>query len=146
MSRATLAIALVMILAIPTSALMAQKDAPANLSHAARAAKTDRGKELFAEYCASCHGDLGKGDGPVARTLKDPPTDLTSLTARNQGQFPAMRVTGAIKAGPGVPTHGSQAMPVWGPVFMDADNSAREREAELMVYNLVEYIRALQTK
>lgn len=146
MSRATLVMMLVLIAAIPAPRLMAQKDAPANPSHAARAAKAERGKELFAEYCASCHGDLGKGDGPVARTLKEPPTDLTLLAARNQGQFPEMRVTGAIKAGPGVPAHGSEAMPVWGPIFMDADSSAREREAQLMVYNLVEYIRTLQTK
>jgi hypothetical protein len=38
----------------------------------------------------------------------------------------------------------TEGMPVWEPVFTDADNFARERE--LMVYNLVEYIRALQTK
>jgi mono/diheme cytochrome c family protein len=45
------------------------------------AADNARGKELFDQRCASCHGVLGAGDGPVAaalpadqkpRNLKDP--------------------------------------------------------------------------
>lgn len=32
-----------------------------------------RGKELYAQECSACHGALGHGDGPVARTLTPPP-------------------------------------------------------------------------
>jgi mono/diheme cytochrome c family protein len=37
-----------------------------------------RGKELYAEHCADCHGTAGKGDGPHAADLKVNPADLTS--------------------------------------------------------------------
>ena len=104
------------------------------------------GKETFVEYCASCHGQLGKGDGPVAKALKTRPADLTTLAARNKGQFPEMRVLGAINAGPGVAAHGSETMPVWGPIFMDVGHPGGEREAQLKIYNLMEYIKTLQAK
>ena len=36
------------------------------------------GKKGFADYCAACHGDAGKGDGPMAAFTGDPlPSDLT---------------------------------------------------------------------
>ncbi len=33
------------------------------------------GAQTYATYCASCHGPEGKGDGPVAQTLKPPPAN-----------------------------------------------------------------------
>ncbi|MDX2011902.1 MAG: c-type cytochrome [Myxococcaceae bacterium] len=36
-----------------------------------------RGKALFAERCAVCHGDTGAGDGVVAASLSPPPADFT---------------------------------------------------------------------
>jgi len=33
------------------------------------------GAQLYATYCASCHGPDGKGDGPVAAALKPPPAN-----------------------------------------------------------------------
>lgn len=36
------------------------------------------GKKAYADYCAACHGDTGKGDGPMAAFTGDPlPSDLT---------------------------------------------------------------------
>ncbi len=37
-----------------------------------------RGKALFAQRCAVCHGEGGKGDGVTASALKPPPADLTA--------------------------------------------------------------------
>ena len=39
-----------------------------------------QGKHLFAQYCATCHGDEGKGDGQNASNLNPPPPDLTTST------------------------------------------------------------------
>lgn len=36
----------------------------------------NQGKHLFAHYCATCHGDEGKGDGQNASNLSPPPPDL----------------------------------------------------------------------
>ena len=38
---------------------------------------TDRGAQVFAAYCAVCHGPAGKGGGPAAAGLVPPPPDLT---------------------------------------------------------------------
>ena len=40
------------------------------------------GREVYLRHCAACHGELGTGDGPVAASLRRPPTDLTAI-ARN---------------------------------------------------------------
>jgi mono/diheme cytochrome c family protein len=37
-----------------------------------------QGKHLFGQYCATCHGDEGKGDGQNASNLSPAPPDLTT--------------------------------------------------------------------
>src|SRR5579864_7373685 len=34
----------------------------------------EEGKALFQTYCAVCHGDQGKGDGPLAGKIPTPPS------------------------------------------------------------------------
>lgn len=36
-----------------------------------------QGKHLFVHYCATCHGDDGKGDGQNASNLNPPPPDMS---------------------------------------------------------------------
>ena len=50
------------------------------------------GRALYVDYCAVCHGDGGRGDGPAAAGLTPPPVDLTRLSAGNAGVFPLARV------------------------------------------------------
>lgn len=103
------------------------------------------GKEMYLAYCATCHGREGRGDGPVASALKMPPTDLTVLSERNHGRFPSVRVVNIINGSAGVPAHGSQEMPVWGPIFL-AMGHQHESEARLRVANLTDYLKSLQKK
>jgi mono/diheme cytochrome c family protein len=37
-----------------------------------------QGKRLFGQYCATCHGDEGRGDGQNASNLNPAPPDLTA--------------------------------------------------------------------
>ena len=37
-----------------------------------------KGEGIYREYCASCHGDGGKGDGPAGVSLDPPPRNMTS--------------------------------------------------------------------
>ena len=46
----------------------------------------------YATYCAACHGPTGKGDGARAYGPARPPSDLTTIAARNGGAFPRARV------------------------------------------------------
>jgi len=43
----------------------------------AEAPSLARGGQVYRENCASCHGDLGRGDGPAAVGLDPKPADLT---------------------------------------------------------------------
>jgi mono/diheme cytochrome c family protein len=43
-------------------------------------ATVERGAEVYAGNCASCHGQTGFGDGPAARTLSPPPANLARLS------------------------------------------------------------------
>lgn len=42
----------------------------------ATAGSPRRGRELFATWCAACHGDRGRGDGPLAERFGRPSMDL----------------------------------------------------------------------
>jgi mono/diheme cytochrome c family protein len=111
----------------------------------ARPTSASSGKEMFDSYCASCHGKDAKGSGPAAQALKTPPPDLTSLTERNSGKYPAMRVQGIITGQVELPAHGAKEMPVWGPVFSHI-SQGRQSEIKLRVDNLTDYIKSLQQK
>ncbi|RLT35923.1 MAG: hypothetical protein DWI57_15340 [Chloroflexi bacterium] len=54
---------------------IAQVSAPETLPNA-RA-----GRALFAENCAACHGETGRGDGPTAASLPGPPTAFADPNA-----------------------------------------------------------------
>jgi mono/diheme cytochrome c family protein len=100
------------------------------------------GKEMFATYCAVCHGINGKGDGPAAAALKKQPPDLTRLAASNGGKYPALQVTETLAARE-VVAHGSQEMPVWGALFRSITHSDRDL-VRMRVVNLTAYIKSIQ--
>jgi mono/diheme cytochrome c family protein len=75
---------------------------------------TDYGKTEYEANCSGCHGPAGKGDGPVATLYAGKSLDLTTLTKRNAGVFPAQRMYEIIDGRAEVAAHGPRAMPVWG--------------------------------
>ena len=103
------------------------------------------GKLMYANYCTPCHGQDGKGQGPVATSLKNQPSDLTTLSRNNNGKFPAAHVIAILQSGVSVPAHGSAAMPVWGPILgkMDVTNP---QDRELRISNLSNYLRTIQVR
>ena len=59
------------------------------------------GKELYGIYCTPCHGDHGKGDGPVAKKFVPTPVDIS-------GTGFGMAPDGMLFA---IVTHGWNGMP-----------------------------------
>jgi mono/diheme cytochrome c family protein len=107
----------------------------------------DNGKQMYASYCASCHGAYGKGDGPVGLALKQPPADLTMLSRNNGGKFPSTHVIAVLQFGSKASAHGTAEMPVWGPIFGRIDaNQPQPTMKSLRISNLVQYIETLQVK
>jgi len=111
------------------------------------AAYTDptSGKEMYKQYCASCHGLDGKGDGPAAPALKVPTTNLTTLAMKNGGRFPAAHVAAVIQGDGETPAHGSKDMPVWGPIF-HAMGGHSQAQVQLRIRNLVTCLETIQVK
>jgi len=103
------------------------------------------GKQMFADYCAPCHGLSAKGDGPAASALKTPPADLTQLAKKNNGKFPMDRVMNDLRQGSSLSSHGSSDMPVWGPLFKSLDTT-NPVIVDQRIRNLSVYIESLQAK
>ena len=71
------------------------------------AASIARGRALFREDCAVCHGNLGRGDGPAAAGMARRPDDLSRIApppvfpdgvvayriSNGEGQMPAFKET-----------------------------------------------------
>lgn len=104
------------------------------------------GEQLFARFCASCHGDKAYGDGPVAPALKVMVPDLSRVSARNGGRFPEERIRRVVDGRAMLPAHGNRFMPVWGYEFeaqAGADEPGRA-SAQRLIDRLVEYLRTIQ--
>lgn len=103
-----------------------------------------KGAELYRAHCAACHGAQGKGDGPVAPTLKAKPADLTMLSKKNGGTFPAQRATKIIVGDDAILIHGTREMPIWGPIFHQIED---DRDfGNVRVQNLIKYLETIQQK
>jgi mono/diheme cytochrome c family protein len=98
---------------------------------------------MFRNYCAPCHGNDGRGNGPAASSLRKPPADLTALSRKNGGKFPEAEVANTIK-GDGVSSHGSRDMPMWGELFHSV--SSGDTAVQLRIRNLGDYIKGIQQK
>jgi mono/diheme cytochrome c family protein len=103
------------------------------------------GAETFGKYCASCHGKLAKGDGPVAEALKTAPSDLTALARTYDGKFPRGYVSAVLIFGKRVASHGSDDMPVWGAKFRKIDPE-HDRSGQKHIDDLVAYLESIQAK
>lgn len=119
-----------------------------SLFAAGAAVADDAGKEEFMVACAGCHGESGKGDGPLAPMLNIETPSLTGLSAANGGVFPFETAFLTIDGRGGVRAHGS-AMPVWGMRFSaSAAEGVAPETAELIargrVLSLVYYLQSIQ--
>jgi cytochrome c oxidase cbb3-type subunit 3 len=82
----------------------------------ADAADVEQGKKLYGQFCASCHGQSGKGDGPAAAALNPKPRDHTDKeTMSKLSDDDLLKV---IKNG-GASVGKSPLMPAWGASLKD---------------------------
>ncbi len=94
-----------------------------------------RGKSLYTRYCTVCHGETGRGDGPMAEVLGKlgpTPLDFTNkelMTTRSDSEL-FLAIFGGGKSG-----GKSDYMPRWG-------GTLSEKE----MWDLVAYLRSLAQK
>jgi mono/diheme cytochrome c family protein len=104
------------------------------------------GASIFRNYCATCHGLDGRGDGPVSKALKGEVPDLTGLSQRNGGAYPAVHVRNTVLFGTDtlLPAHGSKEMPIWGPIFHEIEF---DRDlGHVRLENITRYLESIQRK
>jgi mono/diheme cytochrome c family protein len=105
------------------------------------------GAQLFARFCASCHGAQGRGDGPVAPALKVEVPDLTRLVKRQGDPFPVEQARRIVDGREVLAAHGARRMPVWGYEFATATASEPDAGAEIaaqVVGRIVDHLKTLQ--
>jgi mono/diheme cytochrome c family protein len=129
---------------------IAQQPAPAQsapvVKHVPIAkASPSSGKEMFNTYCAVCHGKDAKGSGPAASAMKTPPADLTALAKNSGGKYPASHVAAVLRGQATTASHGSQEMPIWGPLFSSI-SQGHEGQVQQRITNLTTYIETMQAK
>jgi Cytochrome C oxidase, cbb3-type, subunit III len=106
----------------------------------------DQGEHLYTQYCSSCHGKSGRGDGSVGRYLNIKVPDLTLLKNSHKGIYPLEEVMAAIDGRRSVRAHGDRQMPVWGELFRkEAENEKYSELTSLLKARMIaEYVAQLQ--
>mgnify|MGYP001828122462 CR=1 FL=1 len=128
------------VIALPFAALVAVACAPQ---------PEKMGRALYSEHCAACHGDTGRGDGPLAADLDTPPPDLTGIAVRNSGTFPAAQVMSEIDGYTRV-REGRITMPEFGIDLQSGDlvlydtGDGRQTPTPARLVALAEYLRTIQ--
>ncbi len=95
----------------------------------AHAADAEQGKKLYGQFCVSCHGQSGKGDGPAATALNPKPRDHTDKEL--MGKMSDDDMLKVIKNG-GASIGKSPLMPPWGGAMKDEQ-----------IQDVIAYIRTL---
>jgi cbb3-type cytochrome c oxidase subunit III len=93
------------------------------------------GRRLYVSYCQLCHGTGGKGDGPLARSMKISMADLTTTVRSRSDTILTKIITGEGRQTiTGRDRHNmlSEAMPEWKGIF-----------SEIQVKSLIAYLRFL---
>lgn len=113
------------------------------------------GEYEYMGQCAACHGPHAKGDGPVAEVLTQKPADLTQISKKYGGTFPADEVYRIIDGTKMINPHGDRQMPVWGFRYMESataqagavphDVDAQELVAG-RITSLVQFLESIQAK
>ena len=97
-----------------------------------KAADAAKGAQVFAQYCATCHGPKGLGDGPVGKTLNPPPRNFQEAKFKygdtSKDHFDVITHGAASKGG-------SPLMAPWGKVISEQDR-----------LSLVKYVESLKKK
>ena len=95
----------------------------------AQAADAEQGKKLYGQFCASCHGLSGKGDGAAAAALNPKPRDHTDK--EYMSKMSDAEMLKVIKDG-GASIGRSPLMPPWGASLKDEQ-----------IQDIIAYVRTL---
>jgi mono/diheme cytochrome c family protein len=112
---------------------------------AAQSHEIARGRSLYLEHCAVCHGRTGDGRGPMASVLSTPPTNLRHLAERYGNPLPTDQIARFIDGRADVRAHGPRDMPVWGgSVWQRGPGKQETGQVTAAIASLVTYLQSIQ--
>ena len=120
-----------------------------SVSQTALSANDDvaEGRRYFIQYCASCHGHDGLGDGPVAKSLATPPANLRMLGDKYGMPLPAHRIAELVDGRDSARAHGSHEMPVWGEKLYEMGQGERgEYGIGEIIGKIIAYLDTIQDR
>jgi mono/diheme cytochrome c family protein len=106
--------------------------------------QTVNGAQIFRDYCATCHGVDGRGNGPTTSALRYKVPDLTEISKRTGDKFPSVRIRNIIEGTETLTGHGSREMPIWGPIFHQVD--VDQDLGNVRTDNVTRYIESIQQR
>jgi mono/diheme cytochrome c family protein len=104
------------------------------------------GKQEYEENCVSCHGVDGKGQGDLGQKLFKKPSDLTTISERNDGQFPFQRMFEIIAGDTAVVGHETIHMPDYANRMKRDDFKPGYHQAHIRILQLTHYLESIQAK
>jgi mono/diheme cytochrome c family protein len=104
------------------------------------------GKQEYDENCVSCHGADGRGQGELGQKLFKKPSDLTTISERNDGQFPFQRVFEIIAGDTPVAGHETMHMPEYAERMKKDNFNPGYHQAHIRILQLTHYIQSIQSK
>jgi mono/diheme cytochrome c family protein len=125
------------LLALPAPGTPQEEKSPAHLVS---------GSYTYRTYCATCHGPRGKGDGPLAESLRFQPPDLTQMARNNDGKYPAELVEKIVDGRKPVDGRGGPDMPVWGDAFKNTETGFDDETVRLRIKSVVDHVGTIQEK
>lgn len=103
------------------------------------------GAYLYKAFCASCHGEHGRGDGPVADLTEPHASNLTLLQSRAGGVYPRAQVRAVLDGTTQLKGHDGPAMPNWSRVLRSTEGGD-ERVLQKRLDAIVTHVETLQVK
>ena len=109
----------------------------------------------YKNFCAVCHGQDARGNGPVAVELKTAPPSLRKLAARRHGVFDVNEIAKIINGRDMPRAHGTPEMPIWGSLFrfvaeasgiLTSDIEDSEKDAQKHIVAIAKYLKTIQEK
>lgn len=107
------------------------------------------GRALYLVYCAECHGDSGRGDGPAADLMPGPVPDLSQLWRTYGTPLDREPLAESIDGRWVMEGHGPREMPVFGDEIVvgeEATSPGIEDARRHLFGLLVDYLETIQRR
>ena len=104
-----------------------------------------KGRELYLEHCAACHGIKADGHGPLEHELASPPADLRLLSRKYGNPLREDQIARFMDGRADVKAHGPRDMPVWGEeMWQYPEGSGNPNQVSDSVAHTIHYLQSIQ--